>query len=167
MYLFIMLVIEVILLFVVGSFIGAGNTCLLILGTFIAGIYFFIHSIASIKKAMVNKVLQKDLSKHIGYVIGAIFLILPGFFTDTLGILLVLPFTRATTIKVISEISLIFSSGFFVDIILARLRNQQNTAKDPETYSPEEEVIIDKAQEKEEWKNSDKKIIDAEYKDIE
>jgi len=92
-------IIEILLFIKIGENIGAINTILLIIFTAVVGIYFArIQGIKTIKLGFLNLYQNKlpiyEIFSGASIAIAAFFLILPGFFTDTFGFLLLIPFTR-------------------------------------------------------------------------
>tara|TARA_B100001057_G_scaffold484064_1_gene561604 strand:- start:8693 stop:9106 length:414 start_codon:yes stop_codon:yes gene_type:complete len=92
-------IIEILLFIKIGENIGAINTVLLIIFTAIVGVYFArIQGIMTIKSGFTNLYQNKlpiyEILSGASIAIAAIFLIIPGFFTDTIGFLLLIPFTR-------------------------------------------------------------------------
>ena len=90
---------EIFLLIKIGGEIGALNTVALILLTAIIGIYFAkLQGIQTLKSGMVNlyhnKVPIYEIITGASIAIAALLLIIPGFFTDLIGFLLLIPFTR-------------------------------------------------------------------------
>ena len=90
---------EIYLLIKVGGHVGALNTVALIFLTAIIGIYFAKHQgMKTFKSGMVNLYQNKmpiyEMMSGASIAIAALFLIVPGFFTDFLGFLLLIPFTR-------------------------------------------------------------------------
>ena len=90
---------EIFLLIKIGGHIGAFNTVGLIFLTAIIGIYFAkLQGIQTIKSGMVNlyqnKVPVNELITGASIAFAALLLIIPGFFTDLIGFLLLIPFTR-------------------------------------------------------------------------
>ena len=90
---------EVILLIKIGGQLGALNTVALIILTAIVGIYFAkIQGIQTLKSGMINLYQNKmpiyEIMSGASIAVAALFLIIPGFFTDVLGFLLLVPFTR-------------------------------------------------------------------------
>jgi len=91
--------IEIFLMIKVGGKIGALNTVALIFLTAIIGIYFAkLQGVKTLKSGMVNlyqnKVPAYELLSGASIAIAALLLIIPGFFTDFFGFLLLIPFTR-------------------------------------------------------------------------
>ena len=90
---------EIYLLIKVGGHVGALNTVALIFLTAIIGIYFAKHQgIQTLKSGMVNLYQNKmpiyEMMSGASIAMAALLLIVPGFFTDFLGFLLLIPFTR-------------------------------------------------------------------------
>ena len=90
---------EIYLLIKVGGLVGALNTVALIFFTAIIGLYFAKHQgIQTLKSGMLNLYRNKtpiyEIMSGASIAIAALFLIIPGFFTDFLGFLLLFPFTR-------------------------------------------------------------------------
>ena len=91
--------IEIFLLIKIGGEIGALNTVALIFLTAIIGIYFAkLQGIQTLKSGMVNLYQNKipiyEMITGASIAIAALLLIIPGFFTDLIGFLLLIPFTR-------------------------------------------------------------------------
>ena len=99
-------IIEILLFIKLGESIGAINTILLIIFTAVVGVYFArIQGIRTIKSGFLN-LYQNELPIYeifsgASIAIAAIFLIIPGFFTDTFGFLLLIPFTRKLLLSLI------------------------------------------------------------------
>ena len=90
---------EIFLLIKIGGKVGALNTVALIFLTAIIGIYFAkLQGIQTIKSGMVNLYQNKmpvyEMMSGASIAIAALLLIIPGFFTDLIGFLLLIPFTR-------------------------------------------------------------------------
>ena len=95
---------EVILLIKIGGQLGALNTVALIILTAVVGIYFAkIQGIQTLKSGMVNLYQNRmpvyEIMSGASIAIAALLLIIPGFFTDFLGFLLLVPFTRKLLFK--------------------------------------------------------------------
>ena len=91
--------IEIFLLIKIGGEIGALNTVALIFLTAIIGIYFAkLQGIQTLRSGMVNLYQNKmpiyEMITGASIAIAALLLIIPGFFTDLIGFLLLIPFTR-------------------------------------------------------------------------
>ncbi len=90
---------EIFLFIKVGGEIGALNTVGLIFLTAIIGVYFAkLQGIQTLKSGMVNLYKNRipiyELISGASLAIAALLLIIPGFFTDFIGFLLLIPFTR-------------------------------------------------------------------------
>ncbi len=108
-------VLEIFLLIELGSQIGALSTVALIFLTAIIGVYFAKQQgIQTIKSGMLNLYQNKlpiyELMSGASIAIAAFLLIIPGFFTDCIGLFTLIPFTR----------KLLFS------LILKKKPNQEN-----------------------------------------
>ena len=98
---------EIFLMIKIGGEVGALNTIALIFLTAIVGVYFArLQGIQTLKSGMVNLYQNKlpvyEMLSGASIAIAALLLIIPGFFTDFVGFLLLIPFTR----KIIFNISL-------------------------------------------------------------
>ena len=90
---------EIFLLIKIGGQVGALNTVALIFLTAIIGIYFAkLQGIQTLKSGMVNLYQNKmpvyEMMSGASIAFAALLLIIPGFFTDFVGFLLLIPFTR-------------------------------------------------------------------------
>ena len=97
-------IIEIYLFIKIGSQIGAFNTISLIFLTAIVGVAYARHEgfntlRSGISGLMKNQIPIYEMISGATLAFAAILLILPGFATDTLGILLVFPLTRKLFIK--------------------------------------------------------------------
>ena len=95
---------EIYLLIKVGGHVGALNTVALIFLTAVIGLYFAKHqSMQTFKSGMVNLYQNKipiyEMMSGASIAIAALLLIIPGFFTDFLGFILLIPFTRKILLK--------------------------------------------------------------------
>ena len=121
-------IIEILLFIKIGENIGAINTVLLIIFTAIVGVFFArIQGIRTLKSGLMNlyqnRIPMYDILSGASIAFAAMLLILPGFFTDTIGFLLLIPITRR----------IIFS------LIIKKKNNRVNNDK-----TIEAEVIDDK-----------------------
>ena len=96
--------VEVFLMIKIGGEIGALNTVSLILLTAIIGIYFAkIEGIKTMRSGVMNLYQNKipiyEMISGASIAIAALLLIIPGFFTDSIGFLLLIPFTRKILIS--------------------------------------------------------------------
>ena len=99
---------EIFLMIKLGGKIGALNTLLLIFLTAIIGIYFAkLEGIKTIQSGFINIYQKKapiyEILSGASIAVAAIFLIIPGFFTDAVGFLLLIPFTRKLFIKLVMK----------------------------------------------------------------
>ena len=101
-------IVEILLFIKIGENIGALNTILLIIFTAVVGIYFAkIQGLKTVKSGFVN-LYQNNLPIYeifsgASIAIAAMLLIIPGFFTDALGFMLLIPFTRRFILSVIMK----------------------------------------------------------------
>ena len=99
--------IEIYLMIKVGGIIGALNTILLILFTAITGIYFAkiagLNTLRSgFSQLVKNEIPIYEIISGAALAFAAFLLILPGFLTDIVGFLLIIPTTRKMFIKLIA-----------------------------------------------------------------
>ena len=95
---------EIFLMIKVGAKIGALNTIFLIFFTAVIGVYFAkLEGIKTIRSGVINlyknQIPINEIISGASIALAALFLIIPGFFTDTLGFLLLVPITRKVLIK--------------------------------------------------------------------
>ena len=129
-------IIEIYLMIKVGGVIGAFNTILLIFFTAITGIYFARIVGLSTLKSGFNQLLKNEIPIYeiisgAALAFAALLLILPGFLTDLIGFLLIIPITRK----------------FFIRSISSKLQNKKNK---------DNEDIIEGSIEERESENQDK-----------
>ncbi len=121
---------EVFLMIEIGSKIGALNTVSLILLTAIIGLYCAkIQGIKTIRSGVINLYQNRipiyEIISGASIAIAALLLIIPGFFTDTIGFILLIPFTRKILVS------------FFI-------KNKRSTKKQEDTNTLDGEIIEDK-----------------------
>ena len=99
--------IEIYLMIKVGGVIGALNTILLIFFTAVTGIYF--AKLAGLKtlQSGLNQIVKNEIPIYeiisgAALAFAALLLIIPGFLTDIVGFLLIIPITRKFFIKSVS-----------------------------------------------------------------
>ena len=124
---------EVFLMIKIGGKIGALNTVSLIFLTAIIGLYFAkLEGIKTMRSGIMNLYQNKipiyEMISGASIAIAALLLIIPGFFTDTIGFLILIPFTRKILIS------------FFV-----KKQNISNRQEDKKTLDGE--IIEDKKDE--------------------
>ena len=100
--------IEIYLMIKVGGFIGAINTIFLIFLTAVLGIFFarlegFRTLRSGFQQLVKNEIPIYEIISGAALAFAALLLIIPGFLTDVIGFLLIIPFTRNLFIKNISS----------------------------------------------------------------
>ena len=100
--------IEIYLMIKVGGIIGAFNTILLIFFTAITGVYFAkiagLNTLKSgIGQLVKNEIPVYEIISGAALAFAALLLIIPGFMTDIVGFLLIIPITRKFFINSISS----------------------------------------------------------------
>ena len=98
---------EIFLMIKIGGAVGAFNTVILIFLTAVIGLYFArLQGIQTLKSGMVNLYQNKmpiyEMLSGASIAVAALLLIIPGFFTDFIGFLFLIPFTR----KIVFNIAL-------------------------------------------------------------
>ena len=101
-------ILEIYLFIKIGSQIGAFNTISLILITAIVGIAYARYEGFNTLKSGMSQLMKNELPIYeiisgAALAFAAVLLILPGFATDVLGILLIFPYTRKLFIKKFSN----------------------------------------------------------------
>ena len=97
-------ILEILVMIKIGNQIGTFNTILIIFFTALVGVYYAkIEGLNTIKAGMVNiyknTIPFYEILSGASIAIAAILLILPGFISDTIGLLFLLPFTRKIIIS--------------------------------------------------------------------
>jgi UPF0716 protein FxsA len=92
-------ILEIIFMIKVGQLLGVINTVLLMLLTAIVGVFFArIQGLSALKSGFSNiyqnKIPIYEIISGASIALAAFLLILPGFITDTIGLLLLIPFSR-------------------------------------------------------------------------
>ena len=100
--------IEIYLMIKVGGTIGAFNTIFLIFFTAVAGVFFarlegFRALRSGFQQLVKNEMPIYEIISGAALAFAAFLLIIPGFLTDVIGFLLIIPFTRRILIKNISS----------------------------------------------------------------
>jgi len=100
--------IEIYLMIKVGNVIGALNTILLIFFTAVTGVYFAKLAGLSTLRSGLGQIVKNEMPIYeiisgAALAFAALLLILPGFLTDIVGFLLIIPVTRKFFIKSISS----------------------------------------------------------------
>ena len=101
-------IIEIYLFIKIGSQIGALNTILLILITAFFGIVYARYEGFNTLKSGMSQMVKNELPVYeiisgAALAFAALLLILPGFATDLLGLLIIFPFTRKLIFKKVSN----------------------------------------------------------------
>ena len=131
--------VEIYLLIKVGGIIGAFNTIFLIFFTAITGVYFArlagLNTIRSgFNQLIKNKIPIYELISGAALAFAALLLIIPGFLTDLIGFLLIIPVTRK----------------FFILSISSKFKNKKVNNNNEDII----EGSIDETQQKQNDKNS-------------
>ena len=100
--------IEIYLFIQIGGIIGAFKTILIILLTAVIGIYFVrLQGLSTLKSGLTqlyrNQIPIYEMMSGAALAVAALFLIIPGFATDFVGFLLILPITRNIIFKYLSK----------------------------------------------------------------
>ena len=100
-------IIEIYLFIKIGSSIGAFNTISLILVTAIVGIYYAryegLNTLKSaVNQLVTNKIPMYEIISGAALAIASLLLILPGFATDLIGLLIIFPITRRIILRKVS-----------------------------------------------------------------
>ena len=95
---------EIFLMIKIGGEIGALNTIALIFLTAIIGVYYArLQGIKTLRSAIINSYKNKvpiyELISGASIAFAALLLIIPGFFTDAMGFILLIPITRNILFK--------------------------------------------------------------------
>ena len=90
----------------IGGQIGAFNTIMLIFLTAVIGIFYArVEGIKTIRSGLINLYQNKtpiyEILSGASIAVAAILLMIPGFMTDIIGFLLLVPFTRRIFLKII------------------------------------------------------------------
>ena len=100
--------VEIYIMIKIGHIIGAFNTIFLILFTAFAGIYYAklegLNTLRSgFHQLVKNELPFYEIISGAALALAAVLLIFPGFLTDLIGLLLIIPITRKLFIKFISS----------------------------------------------------------------
>jgi len=101
-------VVEIYLFIKIGSQIGAFNTISLILITAVIGLYYAKYEGLNTLRAAVKQLVRNELPIYeiisgTALAFAAFLMILPGFLTDVVGLLIIFPWTRKLLFKKISK----------------------------------------------------------------
>ena len=100
--------IEIFLMIKIGHMIGAFNTILLIIFTAVTGIYYArlegLNTLRSgLNQLIKNQIPTYELASGATLAVAAILLIFPGFLTDFVGFILIIPYTRKILFNFLSS----------------------------------------------------------------
>ena len=100
-------IIEIYLFIKIGTQIGAFNTISLVFITAIVGLYYARYEGLNTLKSAISQIVKNELPIYeilsgAALAFAAFLMILPGFLTDILGLLIIFPWTRNIFIKKIS-----------------------------------------------------------------
>ena len=128
-------IIEIVLMIKIGQLIGAINTVLLIFVTAATGIFFArIQGIKTLKTGLTNvyqnKIPIKELISGASIAFAAFLLIIPGFLTDLIGFLLLIPFTRNIFLSVFKMGKMRENKNYDENIIEAEIIDDKEKDKD-------------------------------------
>ena len=101
-------IIEIYLFIKIGSQIGAFNTISLIIITAIVGFYYAKYEGLNTLKSAIKQIVQNEIPIYeiisgAALAFAALLMILPGFLTDIIGLLIIFPWTRQLFFKKISK----------------------------------------------------------------
>ena len=101
-------IIEIYLFIKIGSQIGAFNTISLIFITAIVGLYYAKYEGLNTLRSAINQIVKNEdpiyeIISGAALAFAAILMILPGFLTDVIGLLIIFPWTRKIFFKKISK----------------------------------------------------------------
>ena len=128
--------IEIYLMIKIGSAIGAFNTIFLIFFTAVTGIYFAkLEGLNAIRSGfgqlVKNKIPIYEIISGATLAFAALLLIIPGFLTDLIGFLLIVPMTRKILIKIISsKFNKKKINGDFIEGDFEETKQNNNNKKD-------------------------------------
>ena len=128
-------IIEIVLMIKIGQLIGAINTVLLIFVTAATGIFFArIQGIKTLKTGLTNmyrnKIPIKELISGASIAFAALLLIIPGFLTDLIGFLLLIPFTRNIFLSIFKMEKMRENKNYDENIIEAEIIDDKEKDKD-------------------------------------
>ena len=101
-------IIEIYLFIKIGSQIGAFNTISLIFLTAIVGLYYAKYEGLNTLRSAIGQIIKNEIPIYeivsgAALAFAAILMILPGFLTDVVGILIIFPWTRKIFLRKISK----------------------------------------------------------------
>ena len=101
-------IIEIYLLIKIGSEIGALITILLIFTTAVVGVYYAKYEGLNTMKSAIKQIVKNEIPVYeiisgAALTFAALLMILPGFLTDVVGLLIIFPWTRKLLFKKFSK----------------------------------------------------------------
>ena len=143
-------IIEVILFITIGKYIGLWNTILIIIITGIIGaILVKSQGISTLKNGLEeiksNKIPMLPMIEGIAIVIAGAFLLTPGFLTDTLGAILLIPPLRLKIVEFVIEY---LKKSFTLKSNFTRDTENENKDNDKKVYEGKYEEIKEKDKKK-------------------
>ena len=101
-------IIEIYLFIKIGSQIGAFNTISLIFITAIIGVYYAKYEGLNTLRSAINQIVKNEVPIYeivsgAALAFAALLMIVPGFLTDIIGLLIIFPWTRKMFLKKISK----------------------------------------------------------------
>ena len=101
-------IIEIYLFIKIGSQIGAFNTISLIFITAIIGVYYAKYEGLNTLRSAINQIVKNEIPIYeiisgAALAFAAILMIIPGFLTDIIGLIIIFPWTRKFLLKKISK----------------------------------------------------------------
>jgi len=104
---FIIPIIEIYLFIKVGSQIGAFNTIYLIIITAVVGLYYAKYEGLNTLRSAVSQLVKNEIPINeiisgAALAVAALLMILPGFLTDVIGLIIIFPWTRKILLKKIT-----------------------------------------------------------------
>ena len=101
-------ILEIYLLIQVGQVIGAGRTVLLVVLTAVIGVWLLrIQGLSTLTRAQQrlqeNQLPAREILEGMALVVAGAFLLTPGFFTDTVGFLLLFPPSRIALVSLLAS----------------------------------------------------------------
>ena len=104
---FVIPIIEIYLFIKVGSQIGAFNTISLIIITAVVGLYYAKYEGLNTLRSAVSQLVKKEIPINeiisgAALAFAALLMILPGFLTDVIGLIIIFPWTRKIFLKKIT-----------------------------------------------------------------
>ena len=127
--------VEIYLMIKIGGMIGAFNTIFLIFFTAITGVYFArLEGLNAIKSGfgqlVRNELPVYEIISGAALAFAALLLIIPGFLTDLVGFLLIIPVTRKIFIKSISSKFKKKDNEDFIEGDFEETKEDDNISKD-------------------------------------